>query len=84
MKPQQRSRRYNTQGLAKQQDDSSKHLHPHLRRQTAVYRQKRSLVKDIWIGSGLIVIFMPLSVQLTLLLATVFLSFCILDETEDH
>lgn len=57
--------------------------HPSLRRQTEVYLQKKDLVKDIWIGSGMIIIFMPLSIQMTMLLATVFLSFCILDETED-
>lgn len=57
--------------------------HPHNRRYTAQYRRKQGLVKDIWIGAGLLIIFMPLGLQLTMLLATTFVSLCILDETAD-
>jgi len=56
--------------------------HPHRRRFTPRYRRKRQLVKVIWICSGLIMILSPaLNLTLTLILATSFLSFIVLDET---
>lgn len=57
--------------------------HPLFRRATWSYRRKMRIVKNFWIGAGLIVIvfpFLPLLVFLTL--ATTFVSFSILDETE--
>lgn len=84
MKFDEESRRQDSHGRSPQQQSHLERLQAEDRRLTAIYKQKQSLVKDIWIGSGLIIIFMPLSIQLTMLLATVFLSFCILDETEDY
>ncbi len=46
------------------------------------HRQKKRLVRDIWIASGMFIIFMPLNLQITMLLLTTFVSFMILDETE--
>ncbi len=55
--------------------------HPHWRRTTAVYRRKRRIVRDVWIGSGLAMLLLPLKALVPLLLFTTFLSFAILDET---
>ncbi len=82
MKFDDESRRQNLHGRSHQQKHLER-LQAEDRRLTAIYKRKQSLVKDVWIGSGLIIIFMPLSIQMTMLIATIFLSFCILDETED-
>lgn len=56
--------------------------HPHRRRFTAAYRRKQTLVKNVWILSG-VVMLAQVSPALILptALATTFLSFVILDET---
>lgn len=52
------------------------------RRHTAKYKRKQSLVKSIWITSGLIMLTNPvLPFIAALSLLTTFLSFVILDET---
>jgi hypothetical protein len=52
------------------------------RRRTAKYKRKQSLVKSIWITSGLIMLTNPvLPFIAALSLLTTFLSFVILDET---
>ncbi len=57
--------------------------HPHYRRFTARYKKKKSLVKSIWIGVGLITLLFPLlHVVFSLTLLTTFVSFSILDETQ--
>lgn len=56
--------------------------HPYRRRFTPAYRRKRRMVKNIWIGSGLVMIASgSTAATLGLMLATTFLSFMILDET---
>lgn len=56
--------------------------HPHWRRFTPAYRRKRSIVKNVWIGSGLVMALQASpALILALLLGTTFLSFMILDET---
>lgn len=56
--------------------------HPHRRRFTNRYRRKRDLVKNLWIGSGLLMVLCNnVALILVLALATTFLSFCVLDET---
>jgi hypothetical protein len=64
------------------EDRSPDHEHPHRRRFTASYRRKRGIVKNVWIGSGLLMIALgsPPAI-LGIALGTVFLSFMILDET---
>jgi len=55
---------------------------PHSRRYTRRYRMKKGWVKNLWIGSSLLMICFPLlPVVLALGLLTSFLSFAILDET---
>lgn len=59
-------------------DDS----HPHYRRFSARYKRKQSMVKNFWIGAGLITLIFPLlHVAFILTLSTTFISFCLLDET---
>lgn len=54
----------------------------HSRRYTRSYRLKKGWVKNIWIGSSLVMLCFPLlPVVLALGLLTSFLSFAILDET---
>lgn len=56
--------------------------HPHYRRFSARYKRKQSLVKNFWIGAGLITLAFPLlHVAFVLVLSTTLLSFCLLDET---
>lgn len=56
--------------------------HPHRRRYTASYRRKRGICKNIWIGSGLLMLLNATpEVIIALGLGTTFLSFMILDET---
>jgi len=56
--------------------------HPHYRRFSARYKRKQSLVKNFWIGAGLITLAFPLlHVAFVLTLSTTLLSFCLLDET---
>lgn len=56
--------------------------HPHRRRFTAKYRRKQGIVKNIWIGSGLVMLAQATpAVVIGLALGTTFLSFVILDET---
>ena len=59
-------------------------MHPHKRRFTAVYRRKQGVVKNLWIGCGLVMIVLQASPPLVfaLAMATMFLSFAILDETD--
>jgi len=55
---------------------------PHRRRYTAKYRRKRCLVKNLWIGAGLLVLLHPtLAMLMVVGLATTFLAFTVLDET---
>lgn len=61
--------------------ESQLEKHPSWRRYTRKYLRKKAIVKDVWIASGTMIIFMPLYWQITMLLITTFLSFCILDET---
>lgn len=54
----------------------------HLRRYSRRYRVKRSWVKNLWIGSSLLMLCFPLlPFMLAVGLFTSFLSFAILDET---
>jgi hypothetical protein len=56
--------------------------HPSDRRQTARYRAKRRIVRDIWIINGLLMLAMPHPAAVVILaLAGSFLGFMILDET---
>ncbi len=55
--------------------------HPHWRRATARYRRKKSMVLNLWIGSGLLMLFLSPPGIIVLALLTTFLSFTILDET---
>jgi len=55
--------------------------HPCWRRTTHKYRRKKTIVRDVWIVSGLLMIPSPPMLVLALALATAFLSFAILDET---
>ena len=56
--------------------------HPHRRRFTCPYRRKKGIVKNLWIGSGLLMIVVATpALILAMALATTFLSFAILDET---
>ena len=55
--------------------------HPSWRRYTRKYQRKKAIVRNIWICNGIIVACLPLNWQIIVLLTTVFLSFCILDET---
>lgn len=54
--------------------------HPGWRRYTRRYRRKRSLVKNVWIVSGLMMIGLPAAAPV-LALGTTFIAFMILDET---
>jgi len=57
--------------------------HSHGRRLTQTYKKKQNLVKNLWIGSGLLMLIigmLPFLVAAALI--TTFLSFVILDETE--
>ena len=50
---------------------------------TRRYRAKRRIVRDVWLGTGCVMLLNPvLPFMLALGLATTFLSFVILDETE--
>ena len=65
--------------LDSQQPDSS---HFHRRRYTVEYRKKRRLVRDLWLGVGLLMLCFPIAaVFVGVGLFTTFLSFMILDET---
>ena len=56
--------------------------HFYRRRFTRRYQAKRRVVRDVWLGSGCIMLFTPvLPFMLALGLATILLSFVILDET---
>lgn len=56
--------------------------HPSRRRLTWRYRRKRDIVKNIWIGSGLVMLAQGSpAVIVALGLGTTFLAFMILDET---
>jgi hypothetical protein len=54
--------------------------HPSYRRYTRRYRKKQRIVRDIWIVSGTLMLWVPLSFLLVLAMATTFLAFMILDE----
>lgn len=57
--------------------------HSHGRRLTHSYKKKQDIVKNLWIGSGLLMLVigvLPYLVAATLF--TTFISFVILDETE--
>ena len=54
--------------------------HPTFRRYTRRYRKKQKIVRDMWLVSGLLMLFAPLSFILVLVMATTFLAFVILDE----
>lgn len=54
--------------------------HPHWRRKSPQYAAKRRYVRDLWIYSGLLIIFLPLSVQIISVAALGFLSLSVLDD----
>lgn len=55
---------------------------PHRRRFTRSYRRKRGLVKNLWMGAGLVILLQPtLAFLITVTLAMTFLAFVVLDET---
>lgn len=62
-------------------NDEQQAQHPHLRRYTRKYGQKKRIVRDVWIVSGLLMISLPLSMIAVLALGTTFVAFTILDET---
>ena len=63
-------------------DRSPDRNHPHKRRFTGLYRRKKCIVRNLWIGSGLLMIVVATpALILAMALATTFLSFVILDET---
>lgn len=53
--------------------------HPSWRRYTKGYKARRGYVRDLWIYSGLLIIFMPLSLQVFMLAGLSFISLSILD-----
>lgn len=57
--------------------------HAHRRRFTRKYQRKRSIVKSVWIASGLLTIILGATVELIIAvgMTTTFIAFCILDET---
>jgi len=64
------------------QDESPDREHPHKRRFTPAYLRKKGIVKNLWIGSGLLMILLATpALMLALTMGTTFLSFVILDET---
>ena len=63
-------------------DRSPEQGHPHRRRFTDLYRRKRGIVKNLWLGSGLLMLLVATpALVLAMALGTTFLSFVILDET---
>ena len=57
--------------------------HCHGRRLTAHYKKKQGVVKNLWIGAGLVMLLVAtLPFVFSAILFTTFLSFVILDETE--
>jgi hypothetical protein len=57
--------------------------HSHGRRLTETYKKKQGIVRNLWIGSGFIMLLIPvLPYLVAAALLTTFLSFVILDETE--
>lgn len=62
-----------------QWSDKERTKHPRWRRQTQSYRARKRYVRDLWIYSGVLIIFMPLSMQVFCLAALSFLSLSILD-----
>lgn len=64
------------------EDRTPQRDHPHWRRFTAKYRRKRSIVKNVWIASGLVMALEASpAIIVAMALGTTFLSFVILDET---
>ena len=56
--------------------------HPHRRRFTELYRRKKGIVRNLWLGSGLLMLLVATpALVLAMALGTTFLSFVILDET---
>jgi len=63
-------------------DESPDRRHPHKRRFTRGYVRKKEIVKNLWIGSGLLMILLATpALMLAIAMGTTFLSFVILDET---
>ncbi|GAB1270247.1 hypothetical protein NBRC116493_35010 [Aurantivibrio infirmus] len=57
--------------------------HPHARRKSVEYKKKQGLVKNIWIGAGVAMLCAPTpAFVVSLSLATTFIAFTILDETD--
>lgn len=64
------------------QNTEADNLHPHRRRFTAAYRRKLDIVRNLWIGSGILMMVQATPVITAVLcIATTFLSFMILDES---
>ncbi|MGI9274627.1 MAG: hypothetical protein ACR2PT_07240 [Endozoicomonas sp.] len=64
------------------QDQTPDSQHFYRRTFTRSYKAKKGLVRNLWIGAGLLVLLNPvLPVLLLVALPTTFLSFLILDET---
>ena len=64
--------------------DVANEEHPFFRRYSETYRKKRDIVKNFWIVSGcLMLIIAQLYAVVALALFTTFLSFSVLDETNN-
>lgn len=58
--------------------------HPHYRRFTPVYRARRKLVRDMWIGLGLLMTLLPPAGVMVIAMLGTFAAFLILDESEQQ
>jgi hypothetical protein len=59
-----------------------RYRYDHERRSSAGYRAKKGIVRDLWLGAGLLMIVLPHPAAVcAVALATTFASFMILDET---
>lgn len=58
--------------------------HPHRRRYTLCYQRKKGIAKNLWIISGISMLISGAApaIVASLALATTFVTFCILDETD--
>lgn len=56
----------------------------HLRRLSPAYRAKQQIVKQVWMGAGMVMLIHPVLPMVTIIsLFTTFVAFAILDETGD-
>ncbi len=61
--------------------DRERERHASWRRYTRKYRRKQSIVRDVWLVSGALMLVVSTGGALILALGTAFISFMILDET---